>query len=432
VNTTEYQATLDYLYLHLPMYQRIGAVAYKEDLTNTIALCNALGNPQTKFKSVHVAGTNGKGSSSHLIAAVLQSAGYKTGLYTSPHLKEFTERIRIDGQDVSHEFVVDFVKQIKGIISTVQPSFFETTVAMAFDYFASQKVDIAVIEVGLGGRLDSTNVITPLVSLITNIGYDHMDLLGKTLPEIASQKAGIIKPLIPVVISERQKEVESVFIEKAREEKSPIFFSTDYYQLKEKPRSEDRVYDVYRGGELVFENLECQLKGFYQNRNIPGVLMTLDKLKEQGFSISDEAIRTGLSQVVSLTGLKGRWQKIGDRPLMICDTGHNADGIRAVVEQLQATPHEKLHVILGTVNDKDIRGILELFPKEAFYYFCQAKIPRALPAGELAVQAMAVGLQGIVIGDVNEAIRSAKASASADDLIFIGGSTFVVAEVDNL
>jgi len=414
------------------MYQRIGAVAYREDLTNTIALCNALGNPQTKFKSVHVAGTNGKGSSSHMIAAVLQNAGYKTGLYTSPHLKEFTERIKIDGQDVSHEFVVDFVKQIKGIISTVQPSFFETTVAMAFDYFASQKVDVAVIEVGLGGRLDSTNVITPLVSLITNIGYDHMDLLGKTLPEIASQKAGIIKPFIPVVISERQKEVESVFIEKAKEEKSTIFFSTDFYQLKEKPRSEDRVYDVYRGGELVFENLECQLKGFYQNRNIPGVLMTLDKLKEQGFSISDEAIRTGLHQVVSLTGLKGRWQKIGDRPLVICDTGHNADGIRAVVEQLQATPHEKLHVVLGTVNDKDIRGILELFPKEAFYYFCQAKIPRALPAGELAVQAMAVGLQGIVIGDVNEAIRSAKANASAEDLIFIGGSTFVVAEVDNL
>ena len=414
------------------MYQRIGAVAYREDLTNTIALCNALGNPQTKFKSVHVAGTNGKGSSSHMIAAVLQNAGYKTGLYTSPHLKEFTERIKIDGQDVSHEFVVDFVKQIKGIISTVQPSFFETTVAMAFDYFASQKVDVAVIEVGLGGRLDSTNVITPLVSLITNIGYDHMDLLGKTLPEIASQKAGIIKPFIPVVISERQKEVESVFIEKAKEEKSTIFFSTDFYQLKEKPRSEDRVYDVYRGGELVFENLECQLKGFYQNRNIPGVLMTLDKLKEQGFSISDEAIRTGLDRVFSLTGLKGRWQKIGDRPLVICDTGHNADGIRAVVEQLQATPHEKLHVVLGTVNDKDIRGILELFPKEAFYYFCQAKIPRALPAGELAVQAMAVGLQGIVIGDVNEAIRSAKANASAEDLIFIGGSTFVVAEVDNL
>src|SRR5258708_2140629 len=427
-----YQQPLDYLYESLPMFQRIGAAAYKNDLTNTIALCKALDNPEQKFKSIHIAGTNGKGSSSHMLAAVLQSAGYKTGLYTSPHLKEFTERIKIDGQDVSHDFVVDFVKQIKGINATVQPYFFEKKVGMALDYFASQKVDIGVVEVGLGGRLDSTNVITPLVSLITNIGYDHMDLLGKTLPEIASQKAGIIKPLIPVVISERQKEVESVFIDKARQEKAPIFFSTDFYQMKEKPGSEDRVYDVYRRGERVFENLECQLKGFYQNRNIPGVLMTLDKLKEQGFSISNEAIRTGLSQVVSMTGLKGRWQKIGDRPLVICDTGHNADGIRAVVEQLQATPHEKLHVIMGMVNDKDIRGILELFPKEAFYYFCQAKIPRALPAGELAVQAMAAGLQGIVIGDVNEAIRSAKASASADDLIFIGGSTFVVAEVDNL
>src|SRR5258706_6025858 len=254
------------------MYQRIGPVAYREDLTNTVALCNALGNPQTKFKSVHVAGTNGKGSSSHMIAAVLQSAGYKTGLYTSPHLKEFTERIRIDGRDVSHDFVVDFVKQIKGIISTVQPSFFETTVAMAFDYFASQKVDIAVIEVGLGGRLDSTNVILPLVSLITNIGYDHMDLLGKTLPEIASQKAGIIKPLIPVVISERQKEVESVFIDKARQEKAPIFFSTDFYQMKEKPGSGDRVYDGYRIGVRAFENLVCQFKGVYPDQDISGAV----------------------------------------------------------------------------------------------------------------------------------------------------------------
>ncbi len=427
-----YQEVLDYLYQALPMFQRVGAIAYKDNLDNTIALCGALGNPQHQFKSVHVAGTNGKGSSSHMIAAVLQSAGYKTGLYTSPHLKEFTERIKINGQDVSRKFVVDFVKRIKPVIEAIQPSFFETTVAMAFDYFASKKVDIAVIEVGLGGRLDSTNVITPLVSLITNIGYDHMDLLGKTLPAIAAQKAGIIKPRIPVVISERQATVESVFIKKATEEKSPIFFSTDFYQLKEKAKAGDRVCDVYREKELVFDNLECQLKGFYQDQNIPGVLMTLDKLKEQGFSISEEAIREGLGQVVSLTGLKGRWQKIGDRPLVICDTGHNEDGIRAVVKQIQATPHEKLYVILGMVKEKDIRAILDLFPREAFYYFCQAGIPRALPAGELAVQAAALGFQGTVIGDVNEAIRRAKASASAEDLIFIGGSTFVVAEVDNL
>ena len=432
VDTTEYQATLQYLYLHLPMYQRIGASAYKEDLTNTLNLCEALRNPHKKFKSVHVAGTNGKGSSSHMMAAILQSAGYKTGLYTSPHLKEFTERIKINGQEVRQEFVVDFVSRIKPILEIIQPSFFETTVAMAFDYFALEKVDIAVIEVGLGGRLDSTNVITPLVSLITNIGYDHMDLLGKTLPQIASEKAGIIKPFVPVVISERQKEVESVFIKKATEENAPIFFSTDFYQLKEKRGSEDRVYDVYREKELVFENLECQLKGFYQSKNIPGVLMTLDKLKEQGFSIPEEATRKGIGQVISLTGLKGRWQKINDRPLVICDTGHNVDGIRAVVEQIQATPHKKLHMILGMVKDKDIGAILHLFPKEAFYYFCQAKIPRALPAGELAVKAGAVGLQGTVIGDVNEAIRRAKASASEDDLIFVGGSTFVVAEVDNL
>ena len=414
------------------MFQRVGASAYKENLDNTIALCESLGNPQHQFKSVHVAGTNGKGSSSHMIAAVLQSAGYKTGLYTSPHLKEFTERIKINGKDVSQDFVADFVSRIKPVIETVQPSFFEVTVAMAFDYFAQEKVDIAVVEVGLGGRLDSTNVITPLVSLITNISYDHTDLLGKTLPRIAAEKAGIIKPSVPVVISERQQEVESIFVKKAIEERSPIFFSTDFYQLREKGTAGDLAYDVYRERELVFENLECQLRGFYQSLNIPGVLMTLDLLKERGFSFPEVAVRKGLGQVVSMTGLKGRWQIINERPLVICDTGHNIDGIRAVVKQIQATPHQKLHVVIGMVKEKDIGAILDIFPKDAIYYFCQAKIPRAMPAGELAARAEVVGLRGSVIGDVNEAIRRARAGASAEDLIFIGGSTFVVAEVDNL
>ncbi len=414
------------------MFQRIGAVAYKADLNNTLALCDALGNPQEKFKTIHIAGTNGKGSSAHLMAAILQSAGYKTGLYTSPHLKEFTERIKINGQEVSQDFVVDFVSRTKPLLEKIQPSFFETTVAMAFDYFEKEKVDIAVIEVGLGGRLDSTNVIHPLVSLITNIGLDHTDLLGETLQKIAYEKAGIIKPGVPVVISERQDEICNVFIQKAEIEYSPLVFASDRYRLAENVLDGEGMYDVYAGDKIVFRNLKSQLKGLYQKKNIPGVLLVVDQLIEFGFNISEKDVREGIAGVVTLTKLKGRWQKLSDKPLIICDTGHNEDGIREVVKQIHSTPHQKLHIVWGTVNDKDLTKVLALLPTEASYYFCEAKIPRALPAVELETRARRAGLNGRIIQDVNNAILAAKAAASPDDLIFVGGSTFVVAEIENL
>jgi dihydrofolate synthase/folylpolyglutamate synthase len=425
-----YQETLDYLYTTLPMFQRVGAAAYKNDLANTIALCEALGNPQHKFKSVHIAGTNGKGSSSHMIAAVLQSAGYKTGLYTSPHLKEFTERIRINGLEVSREFIVSFVERIKSTLETIHPSFFETTVAMAFEYFAAERVDISVIEVGLGGRLDSTNVITPLVSLITNIGNDHKDLLGDTLQKIAFEKAGIIKPKVPAVVSERQTETAQVFEEKAMSENAPLHFASDHYKAMKNVTPEG--YTIYKDGIKILDEFDCELKGTYQRKNIPGVLMVIDQLREFGYDIDDDALRKGVAHVVSLTGLKGRWQKLSDHPLTICDIGHNEDGIREVVEQIRTINAAHLYIIFGMVKDKDVTSVLILLPNDATYYFCQAKIPRAMPAAELAVKASEVGLVGIVIEDVNEALKQARSHARHNDLIFIGGSTFVVAEIADL
>jgi len=422
-----YQQTLDYLYETLPMFQRIGAAAYKDNLDNTIALCKALGNPERKFKSIHVAGTNGKGSSSHMLAAILQMAGHKTGLYTSPHLKEFTERIKINGEDVAHSFIIDFVEQIKPVLEEIRPSFFETTVAMAFDYFARQKVDVAVIEVGLGGRLDSTNVITPEVSLITNISWDHANLLGDTLQKIAAEKAGIIKPNIPVVISERQPEVENVFIEKAAKEKSPIIFASDDYRLF-----------AMGNGQFAFSPFaeemayQLQLKGDYQQMNLGGVLATIDILKKKGFKISQENISEGLRNTITLTQLKGRWQKLGERPLIICDTGHNEGGIKEVLKQISKEKFKNLHIVWGMVNDKDPGRVLALLPKNAHYYFCQAKIPRAMNAGELKEKASVYELNGEVVEDVNKAIGRAKRNSIPEDMIFIGGSTFVVAEIDNL
>ncbi len=420
----DYPATLKYLYEVLPIFQRVGAVAYKADLTNTLLLCEAIGNPQHQFKSVHVAGTNGKGSSSHMMAAILQSAGYKTGLYTSPHLKEFTERIRIDGKEIDQASVVDFVHRIRPAIEKIQPSFFEITVAMAFDYFAKEQVDIAVIEVGLGGRLDSTNVITPLVSLITNISYDHKDLLGDTLPAIAAEKAGIIKPQVPVVVSEYQQEVAAVFTDKAQKENTTVEMASARFRLEEK-----KVYD---GNAVRFTDLTPELKGGYQAKNILGVILTIEKLKQRGFTITDAHIRKGIEQVTTLTGLKGRWQKLGEHPLMMCDTGHNEAGVAEVIKQIQTLSFDQLHMVIGMVKDKDITSVLQLLPKNAVYYFCQAKIPRAMEAVELSQRAAAAGLKGEVIADVNEAIAKAKASAKANDLIFIGGSTFVVAEINEI
>jgi len=432
-----YPQTIDYLYSRLPVFHRIGKAAYKADLVNTLALCQHLGNPQHQFKSIHVAGTNGKGSVSHLLAAVLQSAGYKTGLYTSPHLKSFTERIRISGQPVPEQFVVDFVEENKSFIEELAPSFFELTVGMAFDYFAREKVDIAVIEVGLGGRLDSTNVITPELSVITNISWDHANILGDTLEKIAAEKAGIIKPGVPVVISERQPDVEQVFIEKAAQENAPLLFADDEYVIV--PLDMDNtmvgtrqieVTDVTDG--LSVYPLEIGLLGDYQAKNLAGVLKAVDVLSGKGWSIPADALSTGVREVVQLTGLKGRWQILAQHPLTICDTGHNESGIRQITEQLGQLQHRQLHIVMGTVNDKDLRKILSLLPPKAAYYFCQANIPRALEAAQLAEQAAAFGLQGTVIPDVNAALAEARRRATADDVIFIGGSTFVVAELDEL
>lgn len=430
MHSLEYQQTLKYLYESLPIFQRIGSAAYKKDLSNTVALCNVLDNPQLKFKSVHVAGTNGKGSSSHMIAAILQSAGYKTGLYTSPHLKNFTERIKINGKEISENDVIDFVKRMKPSLENIQPSFFEMTVAMAYDYFAAQKVDIAVVEVGLGGRLDSTNVILPEVSLITNISFDHKDLLGDTLTKIAAEKAGIIKKGIPVVISERQESVKDVFIAKSKEESTTLYFATEEWQVvkTEAPAG----YNISKNGKSVFSCLVPQLKGFYQQKNIGGVLSTVDRLRERGFSITDENIRAGIENVISLTDLKGRWQKLNDSPLIIADTGHNEGGVSELIKQIREQRFETLHIVWGMVKDKDISDVLKLLPKEARYYFCAAKIPRAMSAATLADRAREIGLQGIIEDDVNKAILFARKQAKLNDFIFIGGSTFVVAEIDDL
>jgi len=427
-----YQEAVEYLYANLPMFQRVGAVAYKKDLTNTLALCEALGNPHCKFKSVHVAGTNGKGSTSHMLASMLQEAGYKTGLYTSPHLKDYTERIRINGVTVSQDFVIRFLNKIQPLIESLQPSFFEITVAMAFDYFAEEGVDIAVIEVGLGGRLDSTNIIKPEVSVITNIGWDHMEMLGDTLPKIAVEKSGIIKQQVPVVISQRQAETTEVFAHKAELEDTTLCYAEDFYKVRWKSATPFEGFTAYWNDEVFFECQHFPLGGLYQQHNIQGVLMTAEILQEQGFVLPVETIQTGIEKVVINTGLKGRWQKLQDSPLMICDTGHNKDGIERVLQQLRNTPYETLHIVMGMVKEKDAASVLKLLPKEAKYYFCQANLPRAEAAEVLAAKAQAVGLHGVVIKNVNKAIEEAKRHAKKDDLIFIGGSTFVVAEIENL
>jgi dihydrofolate synthase/folylpolyglutamate synthase len=425
---TDYQQAIDYLYANLPIFQRVGAAAYKRDLTNTLQLCEVLGNPQLKFKSIHVAGTNGKGSTSHMLASVLQSSGYKTGLYTSPHLKDFTERIKINGNQVDKDFVIQFVNRIKPSIELIQPSFFEITVAMAFEYFAQQQVDVAVIEVGLGGRLDSTNIITPVVSVITNISFDHKDLLGDTLEKIAFEKAGIIKPNVPVVISERQTEVEQVFIEKAGECGTEIYFAPDDYHVEESANG----LNVFLNKDRFINELSLPLKGIYQSKNLAGVLKTVDILRIHDFNISRNNLVEGLKKSVEQTGLKGRWQQLQDKPLMICDTGHNYAGVQEVVKQISLQKFEELHIVWGMVKDKEPDEVLSLLPKEANYYFCQANIPRALEAERLKEKAVLFGLKGEAIQNVNQAIETAKKRAHPDDFIFIGGSTFVVAEIDTL
>lgn len=415
------------------MFHRIGSAALKNDLNNTLAICARLGNPERKFRSIHVAGTNGKGSSSHMLAAILQSAGYKTGLYTSPHLKSFTERIRINGQEISQEAVIGFVGKYQSFLEDLKPSFFEMTVGMAFEAFADEAVDIAVIEVGLGGRLDSTNVITPQLSLITNISADHQAILGNTLPEIASEKAGIIKLHIPAVISEKQPEVASVFEQKARQQEAPLYFATDAFTLISQGLHDGKLrIEVLKNNQPYLSTLESELTGSYQLKNIAGVLQSVEVLRERGFQISEAAIRKGIAEVCSITGLKGRWQTLATQPAVVCDTGHNEDGIKAVMAQIRSVRFDQLHIVIGVVNDKDLSKILPLFPISAHYYFCQPTIPRALSGTLLQQEAAKYGLQGEFIPDVNQAISKAKQAASPNDLIFIGGSTFVVAEVNDL
>jgi dihydrofolate synthase/folylpolyglutamate synthase len=399
-----YQKTIDWMFSQLPMYQRQGKTAFKKDLTNIIAFCEVLKHPEHKFKSIHVGGTNGKGSTSHIISSILQEAGYTVGLYTSPHLKNFTERIRINGEEVSQNFVVDFIAKNKSFLNKQQLSFFEMTVGMAFDYFAKQHVDIAIIEVGLGGRLDSTNVINPEVSVITNIGYDHTQFLGDTLKEIASEKAGIIKNNTPVVIGEDQDEVMDVFLQKASEMNADIHFSSD-----------------------IKHNYTTDLLGSYQEKNIRTALQTLQVLS--GFAISETHIRQGLLNVVKNTNFKGRWQILQEQPKVICDTAHNKEGLQIVLNQLGNQSFKNLHIVLGVVNDKKLEELLPLFPKEANYYFCKPDIPRGLDKYELEVKANLFGLFGSTYESVNEAYLQAVFNADKEDLVFVGGSTFVVAEV---
>ena len=428
-----YAETLDYLYSQLPMFQRVGAAGYKPGLERTEELVAAMSNPERQLRTVHVAGTNGKGSSSNLLAAVLQAAGYKVGLYTSPHLKEFTERVKVNGQDLAPDYLVAWVTRWQPLFEQVQPSFFEMCVALAFSYFAAETVDVAIIEVGLGGRLDSTNIIRPLVSLITNISFDHQHLLGDTLPQIAAEKAGIIKPGVPAIISQTQPEVQAVFKHKAAAEQAPLLFADQHYHTEllrtPAPDEDFQQLTISHDGQSLLDNLVLGLVGDYQRLNLPGVLATLDELRRQGFLIPEAAVREGLRDVSRLTGFRGRWTILGRRPLVICDTGHNEAGIQFIVAQLARLPQQRLHFVLGVVNDKDVSKMLTLLPTEATYYFCQANIPRALPAAELAARAAAVGLRGTVYGPVPAAVAAARAAAGPDDVVFIGGSTFVVAEI---
>lgn len=423
-----YKETLNYLFAQLPMFQRIGKAAYKADLGNTLLLDEYFNHPHTKFKSIHIAGTNGKGSTSHMLASVLQSAGYKVGLYTSPHLKDFRERIRINGEMIPEDNVVDFVAKHKDLFERVKPSFFEMTVALAFDYFANEKIDIAVVEVGLGGRLDSTNIITPLLSVITNIGLDHTDLLGDTLPKIAAEKAGIIKHDVPVIVSQYQPQISSVFTEKANEMNSNLIFAEKEFAVNNiEYKDNQQVIEITHNNKVDIWNLD--LMGLYQKYNLPGVLASIDILNSIGYTISKNNIVEGLKSVQKSTGLMGRWQKLQDSPMIFCDTGHNVDGITQVLAQINRTPHKNLHMVIGMVGDKNIDGMLALFPKNATYYFTRASIPRALDQNELKQKASIYGIKGNSFSKISDAVQAAILNAKPNDLIFIGGSTFVVAEV---
>jgi dihydrofolate synthase / folylpolyglutamate synthase len=431
-----YSETIDYLYQSLPMFHRIGSAAFKKDLTNTLELCRVLDNPQTKFPSIHIAGTNGKGSSAHITAAILQSLGLKVGLYVSPHYRDFRERIKINGDYISKKAVIQFVEQNRADFERIQPSFFEMTVAMAFDYFANEQVDVAVIEVGLGGRLDSTNVISPMISVITNISFDHVDMLGDTLPLIAFEKAGIIKAKTPVVIGEEHAETKPVFQKKADEMNAPISFASQIFTLKPMQQDFDyTTFQVFKNEKEVFDALKVNVGGDYQAKNVATVLQTFDVLKTLPFfnrfteGVVDKAIEDGCLNLTVLTKFIGRWQVIGREPTILCDSAHNEGGLTLSMEQLNGLTFNKLHIVLGVVKDKDISKMLQLLPTEATYYFAKADIPRGLEAEILRGTAAEVGRHGKAYKSVRRALAAAKRSAISEDLIYVGGSIFVLAEV---
>jgi dihydrofolate synthase / folylpolyglutamate synthase len=427
----DYPQTIEYLFTRLPLFSRIGAAAYKADLINIQALSKQLDNPEKKFKSIHVAGTNGKGSTSHMLAAILQKAGYKTGLYTSPHLHDFRERIRINGHMIPEKNVIAFTERISEFIEKNEPSFFEITVAMAFDWFANEEIDIAVIEVGLGGRLDSTNIIIPEVSVITNISYDHMDLLGNTLQKIAFEKAGIIKPGIPVVIGEEQADIKNVFLQSAEENSSSIYFASEKRFPGEWRTEGQMLYvqltEVHNNNK---KNFLLDLPGLYQLKNIVTVAEVVSVLNQNGFNITDGTMQQGLKQVKSLTGLHGRWDILHENPLIVTDVGHNEEGMKAIAKQIENTSHEELHIVIGMVKDKAIENILRPLPKRANYYFTRAQIPRALPETELAEKAEKLGLQGRSFPNVKQALETAVLRANSKDLILVCGSVFLAGEVN--
>ncbi len=434
-----YQETIDYLYTRLPMFSRIGAAAIKPNLDNTIAICKLLDNPEKKIKTIHIAGTNGKGSTSHMLASIFQEAGYKTGLYTSPHLYDFRERIKVNGKMCSKEFVVDFTNRIKPFIEQVKPSFFEITVGMAFEYFEKEKVDIAIIETGLGGRLDSTNVITPELSIITNIGFDHMALLGNTIEAIASEKAGIIKKETPIIIGESTPASKNVFEEKAKNENAPLYFAEDFLQHKSFQNNWSTALFEFTqplihllDAPLFAKNftIESDLPGKYQSKNLKSVLVATQLLSTMGWKLTATKVGKALLNIQKNTGLMGRWECIQTSPKVILDVAHNEHGIQALLEQLSSLHYNKLHIVTGMVKDKDINAVLNLLPKEAEYYFTQSHIPRALPVNELVAQASKLGLYGLAHADVNIALTQAIKNANHNDLILVIGSIFLVAEVD--
>lgn len=426
----DYRETLSWMFDKLPMYQRIGGAAYKADLSNTTKLLELLGEPQKSFQSVHIAGTNGKGSVSHMLASILQSAGYKTGLYTSPHLKDFRERIRINGEMISQDKVVSFIEKYKADFEEMDLSFFEMTVGMAFQHFKEEKVDIAIIETGMGGRLDSTNLVMPLLSIITNISYDHTQFLGDTLEKIATEKAGIIKQKIPVIIGQTQFETKAVFEEKAAAVNAPIIFADYVFDANRLETADKQVqsFDIWKNSLLFLEHLEIPLLGDYQQKNLITAMCAVDQLKKH-FDIEEKDIRDGLGAVIRNTGLMGRWQILGRSPLVVADTAHNVAGIKEVAFQLRLTQFKQLHFVLGMVNDKAIDDLLQMLPRHAIYYFCKADIPRGMPAEEIALKAFEFGLRGKVYDSVRDAYFSALNAARSEDLVFVGGSTFVVAEV---